>query len=91
MTAAQAFRLSAYRRQEGPQGGGPSRPARRAVRAAPGAFAPVVNRARCEGKADCVAVCPHDVFEVGTIDEAEYRALMACPEKAISLVAPVAA
>jgi NAD-dependent dihydropyrimidine dehydrogenase PreA subunit len=82
------------------------------------AYKPVVNRSRCEGKSDCVQVCPYDVFEVGWIDEAEYRALslrarlkvwahgkktaltpredackacglcvVACPEKAITLVA----
>ena len=76
-----------------------------------------MDRRRCEGKRDCVEVCPYDVFEVRTIDEAEYRALpalarfkvwahgkqtsytpradacracglcvVACPEKAISLV-----
>ena len=87
-------------------------------RAPAGAYKPVVDRRRCEGKADCVAVCPYAVFEVGPIDEAEYRALpllsrlklrahgkktahtprldacracglcvVACPEKAITLVA----
>jgi NAD-dependent dihydropyrimidine dehydrogenase PreA subunit len=45
--------------------------------AEPGAFRPVVNRKRCEGKSDCVAVCPYDVFEVGPIDAAEYAALPA--------------
>ncbi len=44
-------------------------------KAEPGRFIPVVDRGRCEGKADCVEVCPYDVFEVGKIDEAEYRAL----------------
>jgi NAD-dependent dihydropyrimidine dehydrogenase PreA subunit len=44
-------------------------------KAEPGAFRPVVNRKRCEGKSDCVAVCPYDVFEVGPIDPAEYAAL----------------
>jgi 4Fe-4S ferredoxin len=46
-------------------------------KAPPASFFPIVNRARCEGKADCVEVCPYDVFEVGKIDEAEYRALPA--------------
>jgi 4Fe-4S ferredoxin len=41
----------------------------------PGTFVPVVDRARCEGKKDCVEVCPYDVFEVRQIDDAEYRAL----------------
>ena len=32
-----------------------------------GRVAPVVDRDRCEGKADCVRVCPFDVFEIGTL------------------------
>jgi len=52
----------------------PRRPGR-ACKAAAGSFLPVIDRGRCEGKADCVEVCPYDVFEVGKIDEAEYRAL----------------
>ena len=43
--------------------------------AAPGAWRPRVDPGRCEGKADCVAVCPHDVFEIGRIDAVTYRAL----------------
>jgi len=39
------------------------------------AFTPVVDHARCEGKGDCVEVCPYDVFDVGTIREEDYRAL----------------
>ena len=54
----------------------PKRPGEK-CRAAPGAYVPRVDRRRCEGKTDCVAVCPYDVFEVRTIDEAEYRALPA--------------
>jgi NAD-dependent dihydropyrimidine dehydrogenase PreA subunit len=30
----------------------------------PGRVAPVVDRNRCEAKADCVRVCPYDVFEI---------------------------
>ena len=30
----------------------------------PGRVAPVVDRNRCEGKEDCVRVCPYDVFEM---------------------------
>ncbi len=44
-------------------------------RAEPGSWVPVVDRAKCEGKSDCVEVCPHGVFEVGTIDEDEFLAL----------------
>jgi NAD-dependent dihydropyrimidine dehydrogenase PreA subunit len=52
----------------------PDRPGEQ-CRAEPGAYAPRVNRSRCEGKADCVEVCPHDVFEVGIIDEADFATL----------------
>ena len=44
-------------------------------RAAPGAWVPRVNRARCEGKRDCVEVCPYGVFQVRRIDDADFRAL----------------
>ncbi|MCI0573842.1 MAG: 4Fe-4S binding protein [Myxococcaceae bacterium] len=40
-----------------------------------GSFAPQVDRARCEGKGDCVQVCPYDVFEVRTMDDADFDAL----------------
>jgi NAD-dependent dihydropyrimidine dehydrogenase PreA subunit len=32
-----------------------------------GEFRPVIDRNRCEGKADCVRVCPVAVFTVGTL------------------------
>jgi len=44
-------------------------------RAAPGEFAPVIDRAKCEGKAACVDVCPVDVFEVRRIDDADFAQL----------------
>jgi NAD-dependent dihydropyrimidine dehydrogenase PreA subunit len=44
-------------------------------KAAPGSFAPVVDRNRCEGKRDCVAVCPYHVFEVRRIDDADFARL----------------
>ncbi len=34
---------------------------------APGTFAPVIDRGRCEGKADCVVMCPYDVFELAIV------------------------
>ena len=38
-----------------------------------GTFRPVINRNRCEGKADCVRVCPVSVFAVATLPK-EQRA-----------------
>jgi NAD-dependent dihydropyrimidine dehydrogenase PreA subunit len=83
-----------------------------------GAYRPVVDRNACEGKRDCVEVCPYDVFEVRQIDDEDFASLsflgrlksrahgrltaytphanlcqacglcvVACPEKAIRLVA----
>lgn len=52
----------------------PNRPGKE-CKAEPGTWEPVVNRGRCEGKSDCVAVCPYDVFEITRISEAEYKAL----------------
>ena len=42
---------------------------------APGTHAPVVDRTRCEGKKDCVEVCPYGVFEVRRIDDADFAVL----------------
>ena len=44
-------------------------------RSAPAEFAPVVDRSKCEGKADCVEVCPLHVFEVRRIDDADFAKL----------------
>jgi NAD-dependent dihydropyrimidine dehydrogenase PreA subunit len=44
-------------------------------KAGPQSWIPVVDRSRCEGKRDCVEVCPYDVFEVRRIDDADFRAL----------------
>jgi len=41
----------------------------------PGRFAPLIDRNRCEGKGDCVAVCPYGVFTVGTLGLFERRSL----------------
>jgi NAD-dependent dihydropyrimidine dehydrogenase PreA subunit len=54
--------------------GDPNRPGER-CRAAPAAYAPSIDRSRCEGKAECVAVCPYDVFEVRRMDDSDFRAL----------------
>jgi len=52
-----------------------SAPDDRECRQPPATFVPVVDRARCEGKRDCVTACPHNVFEVRTIDDADFRQL----------------
>jgi NAD-dependent dihydropyrimidine dehydrogenase PreA subunit len=52
----------------------PNRPGER--RNAPaGAWVPVVDHSRCEGKRDCVVVCPNDVFEVRRMDAADFATL----------------
>jgi NAD-dependent dihydropyrimidine dehydrogenase PreA subunit len=40
-----------------------------------GAFIPVIDRNRCEGKADCVPVCPYSIFEVGTLPKDQRKGL----------------
>lgn len=52
----------------------PDRPGE-ACQAPVGRWQPRVDRSRCEGKKDCVEVCPHDVFEVRRIDDADFAAL----------------
>jgi 4Fe-4S ferredoxin len=41
----------------------------------PGRVAPVIDRNRCEGKQDCVAVCPYSVFEMGLLSAEERQGL----------------
>jgi NAD-dependent dihydropyrimidine dehydrogenase PreA subunit len=38
-------------------------------------FQPSIDRGRCEGKSDCVDVCPFDVFEVRRIEDADFAKL----------------
>ena len=52
----------------------PARPGER-CRAEPAAYEPRIDRGRCEGKAECVAVCPYGVFEVRHIADEDFRAL----------------
>jgi NAD-dependent dihydropyrimidine dehydrogenase PreA subunit len=40
-----------------------------------GRYVPVIDRNRCEGKGACKRVCPHDVFEVKTIESEDYERL----------------
>jgi 4Fe-4S ferredoxin len=44
-------------------------------RGEPGKVAPVVDRNRCEGKEDCVRVCPYGVFEIRLLDAADRASL----------------
>jgi len=41
----------------------------------PGKVAPIIDRNRCEGKEDCLRVCPYDVFTMGLISKAERSSL----------------
>lgn len=52
----------------------PDRPGEQ-CRAPAGRFVPVIDRGRCEGKRDCVEVCPYGVFEVRRIDDDDFRKL----------------
>jgi ferredoxin len=52
----------------------PDRPGERCS-APTGTYLPVVDHARCEGKRDCIDVCPNDVFEVRRIEVTDYQAL----------------
>lgn len=40
-----------------------------------GVFVPQIDRNRCEGKADCVEVCPVSVFRIDTLPVADRRDL----------------
>ena len=42
---------------------------------APGTFMPVIDRNRCEGKEDCVKVCPYDVFTIGKVQPEQRKGL----------------
>jgi 4Fe-4S ferredoxin len=52
----------------------PNRPGER-CRATPAAYEPRIDRGSCEGKAECAAVCPYDVFEVRRMDDADFEQL----------------
>jgi 4Fe-4S ferredoxin len=41
--------------------------ASKACKSEPSVFRPMINRNRCEGKGDCVRVCPVSVFAVHTL------------------------
>jgi 4Fe-4S ferredoxin len=40
-----------------------------------GRMMPIIDRGRCEAKADCVSICPYQVFEIHTLTTAERKGL----------------
>lgn len=44
---------------------------------APGVIVPIVSLKHCEGKGDCVDVCPENVFQVQRIEHSDYQSLNA--------------
>jgi NAD-dependent dihydropyrimidine dehydrogenase PreA subunit len=52
----------------------PLRPGEK-CRAPVGAWVPVIDRNKCEGKKECVEVCPYSVFELGSLTDAEFDSL----------------
>lgn len=49
--------------------------ASKSCKQAPGVIRPLIDLRRCEGKGDCVDVCPEDVFRVQRIEQEDYRKL----------------
>ena len=41
-----------------------------------GKWVPVIDRTKCEGKKECVDVCPYGVFELGTLTTAEFEDML---------------
>lgn len=41
----------------------------------PARVLPVIDRNRCEGKGECILVCPYNVFEMGTLDAQQKKSL----------------
>ena len=52
----------------------PERPGKK-CRAEEGVYRPVIDRNLCEGKNDCVVVCPYDVFKVKKIEADDFEKL----------------
>ena len=40
-----------------------------------GKYKPLIDLNKCEGKADCEAVCPYDVFSLRQLNDDEFRTL----------------
>jgi 4Fe-4S ferredoxin len=52
----------------------PNRPGQD-CRAPAGAYVPIIDQNKCEGKRDCLEVCPENVFEVRRIEDADFKRL----------------
>lgn len=44
-------------------------------RGEPGRLIPLIDRNKCEGKRDCLDVCPYQVFEIRRIEGDDFRSL----------------
>lgn len=51
-----------------------------------GTVLPVIDRNRCDGKQDCVAVCPFDVFAMQRVSALDLVMLPVAPRKAHKLI-----
>ncbi len=51
-----------------------------------GAVLPIIDRNRCDGKQDCVAVCPFDVFVMHRLTALDLAMLPVAPRKAHKLI-----
>lgn len=45
----------------------------------PDVLRPVIDRRKCEGKQDCIRVCPYGVFELGVLNGEQKAALPLFP------------
>ena len=45
----------------------------------PDVLRPVIDRRKCEGKEDCLRVCPYGVFELKVLDDAQRKELSLFP------------
>jgi 4Fe-4S ferredoxin len=51
-----------------------------------GRLIPIIDRSRCDGKQDCVAVCPFDVFAMQRLTALDLAMFSVPPRKAHKLV-----
>jgi NAD-dependent dihydropyrimidine dehydrogenase PreA subunit len=63
------------RREEKPRRSPYRQPPGEHCLAEPAKYFPVIDRNRCEGKGECVNVCPYEVFEVRTIEAEDHDLL----------------